>query len=97
MKADENQIDQPERFGAETGSAWHDPFALGAVLNRIHGMGIRKVTASTQYGMGFIIVEQGPREHINGIVYRNDTMTHSDRQQLAEAANVHLAQNDKGI
>lgn len=64
-----------------------------AVLERIEGMGVRKVMASTQYGMGFILVEQGPPDVCGGIVYRNDAMSHSERTEVADEVNRILGQN----
>lgn len=74
-----------------------DSFAIGAVLNQIHGSGIRKVMASTQYGMGFILAEQGPPDTVGRIVYRSDTMSHDERKRLADAVNDRLPQNAQAM
>ncbi|MEI6178311.1 MAG: hypothetical protein WCS43_15570 [Verrucomicrobiota bacterium] len=72
------------------------PATASAVLARIEGMGVRKVMASTQYGMGFILVEQGPPDTRGGIAYRNDAMSHAERIQMAEEVNEHLRPNAQG-
>jgi hypothetical protein len=64
-----------------------------ALLARIEGMDVRKVAASTQYGMGLVIVVEGAKHLINGIAYRNDEMAHDDRGSLAEEANAIFRQN----
>ena len=69
--------------------------ACSALLARIEGMDVRKVTASTQYGMGLVIVTEGAKHLLNGIAYRNDEMTHADRVSLAEEANAIIGQNDQ--
>ena len=64
-----------------------------ALLARIEGMDVRKVAASTQYGMGLVIVTEGAKHLLNGIAYRNDEMTHADRVSLAEEANAIIGHN----
>ena len=64
-----------------------------ALLARIEGMDVRKVAASTQYGMGLVTVTEGAKHLLNGIAYRNDEMTHADRVSLAEEANAIIGQS----
>lgn len=64
-----------------------------ALLARIEGMDVRKLAASTQYGMGLVIVIDGAKHLRNGIAYRDDGMNHADRAALAEEANAILRQN----
>ena len=64
-----------------------------ALLARIEGMDVRKVAASTQYGMGLVIVIEGAKHLMSGIAYRNDEMTRADRVALAGEANIILRQN----
>lgn len=70
-----------------------DAAACSAVLARIEGMDVRKVMASTQYGMRFLIVTEGAKHLLNGIAYRNDAMPHAERVQLAHDVNQILRQN----
>ena len=82
----------PERREREA----NDRLALtpcSALLARIEGMDVRKVAASTQYGMGLVIVIEGAKHLMSGIAYRNDEMTHADRVALAGEANIILRQN----
>jgi hypothetical protein len=46
-----------------------------------HRRGNKRVYASTQYGMGFILTED------NEIVFRDDSRTHDQRKQIADAVN----------
>jgi len=70
-----------------------DATPCSALLERIRGMDVLKVAASTQYGMGLVIVTEGAKHLRNGIAYRNDGMTHAERVVLAEEANAILGQN----
>ena len=50
------------------------------VIQRRNG-GITRVFPSTQYGMGFILTDN------NEIVFRDDSLTHDQRKQIAEKVN----------
>lgn len=56
-------------------------------------MDVQKVAASTQYGMGFLLVTEGAKHLLNGIAYRNDAMSQTERVQLAHDVNQILRQN----
>lgn len=56
---------------------------------RKHGRGNKRVLASTQYGMGFILTED------NEIVFREDSLTHDQRKAVAEKVNEITLPNDQ--
>lgn len=98
LQAAERAMEQQRRIDANSEPQLHslspaDETACSALLARIEGMDVRKVAASTQYGMGLVIVVEGAKHLLNGIAYRNDEMTHADRVALAEKANAILRTN----
>lgn len=70
---------------------------VATVLAKIKGGGVRRVMASTQHGMGFLLVDESQNaEDIGGIVFRDDQMNHAMRALLADEVNKILAErNDK--
>jgi hypothetical protein len=63
------------------------PVDLDRLVRQVVGViksrngGISYVCASTQYGMGFILTQH------NEIVFRDDSLTHEQRKQIAEMVN----------
>lgn len=62
--------------------------AIKVIMGRVQYSDIREVVASTQYGMGLILVKDSQNKHeVNGILYRNDGMSHEERRRVAEQVN----------
>lgn len=56
-------------------------------IDAMKSMGIERVVASTQYGLGFILVEAGSPDVLGGILFRDDALTHDQRREVADKIN----------
>ena len=62
---------------------------FASLIEKCRQAEVPKVYASTQYRMGFLLAESGPNS--GGIVFRDDAMSHTDREKLATRLNAVLA------